>query len=54
MIGLQVGQNIAKQGFTELDPSAFALAVQDALNGTPPRERPTKPAPPRRTTERLC
>ena len=37
MIGLQVGQNIAKQGFTELDPSAFALAVQDALNGTPPR-----------------
>ena len=46
MIGLQVGQNIAKQGFIELDPSAFALAVQDALNGTPPRVTADQAAPP--------
>lgn len=37
MVGLQVGQNITRQGFTELDVAAFALAVQDAIMSNPPR-----------------
>ena len=36
-VGLQIGQSLTSQGINKLDPAALALAIQDMLNGQPPR-----------------
>lgn len=36
-IGLQIGQNIAQQGFDGLDIEALTQAIRDVLDGTEPR-----------------
>lgn len=34
-LGILVAQNLKNQGFDELDPSSFTMAVNDVLSGTP-------------------
>lgn len=36
-LGLQIGQNLARQGLGELDPASLALGVQDVITNSPPR-----------------
>lgn len=36
-IGLQLGQNLARQGLSEIDSASLAVGIQDALAGSPPR-----------------
>lgn len=36
-IGLNIARNLQQQGITELDAAAFALAIQDMLEGREPR-----------------
>jgi FKBP-type peptidyl-prolyl cis-trans isomerase FklB len=38
-VGLQIGQSLIRQG-VELDPTVFALAVRDAVDGSKPRLSP--------------